>query len=163
MEFALVLIPLLMIVFGIISFGLTFSNQLALENGAREAARFGAAYPVEDAPTVGDAASGTELAWLRTVAQVAENAATGSLDASAAGRVLCVAKGSTDLGFGRVQISGGDPIASAPLLSSSCFPNSAPADQEVVQVQVQREGWVEVVVFSRTPQLDGTATTRYER
>lgn len=42
MEFALVVVPLLMIVFGIINFGIYFAQSLALNNAAREGARFGA-------------------------------------------------------------------------------------------------------------------------
>lgn len=161
-EFAIVLIPLLMIIFGIISFGLTFSNSLALENAAREAARFAAAYPVEDAPAVDGAAAGTELAWLRTVAQVAEDAATGSLGSNVDGRVLCVAKGSGS-DFTRLRVVGAGVISSATSSDQTCFTNQAPAGQEVVQVQLQRDGWIEVIVFSRAPQVDGRAATRYER
>ena len=38
-EFALVMVPLIMLVFGIISFGMFFAQKLALTNGARQAAR----------------------------------------------------------------------------------------------------------------------------
>lgn len=38
-EFALVLVPLILIVFGIISFGALFAQQLALNNGVRQGAR----------------------------------------------------------------------------------------------------------------------------
>lgn len=40
-EFALVVIPLLLIVFGIIEFGLIFAQNQALGNGARQGARLG--------------------------------------------------------------------------------------------------------------------------
>jgi Flp pilus assembly protein TadG len=38
-EFALIVIPFVMLVFGIISFGILFAQQLALGNAARDAAR----------------------------------------------------------------------------------------------------------------------------
>lgn len=38
-EFALVLLPLLIVVFGIISYGTLFAQQLALNNGVRQGAR----------------------------------------------------------------------------------------------------------------------------
>lgn len=40
-EFALVLPLLMMLVFGIISFGILFAQQLSLGNGARQGARLG--------------------------------------------------------------------------------------------------------------------------
>lgn len=40
-EFALLVPVLCMLLFGIISFGIIFANDLAMGNGAREAARFG--------------------------------------------------------------------------------------------------------------------------
>lgn len=40
-EFALVMIPLFLLVFGIIYFGIILGQVLALNNGAREAARYG--------------------------------------------------------------------------------------------------------------------------
>jgi Flp pilus assembly protein TadG len=40
-EFALLLIPLLLILFGIMSFGLYFAGSLGLSNASREAARYG--------------------------------------------------------------------------------------------------------------------------
>jgi Flp pilus assembly protein TadG len=160
-EFALVLIPLLMIVFGIISFGITFSDSLSLENAAREAARFGASYPVADAGS-----SGTEIEWLREVAETAEFAATGSLGTTVEGRVLCVAKGAgpAAAGFNRINVTGTAEVSAASLQSGNwCFDNDAPALHEVVQVQLQRDGWVEVIVFSAAPQLDGRSTARFER
>ena len=41
-EFALVMLPLLLIVGGIINFGVVFAQQLALDNAARQGARWGA-------------------------------------------------------------------------------------------------------------------------
>ncbi|MBD3927002.1 pilus assembly protein [Nocardioides cavernae] len=40
-EFALVVIPLLLVVGGIINFGVAFANQLSLDNAVRQAARAG--------------------------------------------------------------------------------------------------------------------------
>ena len=38
-EFALVVIPLLLVVGGIINFGVAFANQISLDNAVRQAAR----------------------------------------------------------------------------------------------------------------------------
>ena len=40
-EFALVVIPLLMVIAGIVNFGLVFAQQLALDNAVRAGARAG--------------------------------------------------------------------------------------------------------------------------
>jgi Flp pilus assembly protein TadG len=44
-EFALVSIPLFLLVFGIIDFGILFETRLSLDSGTRAAARFGAVQP----------------------------------------------------------------------------------------------------------------------
>ncbi|KRE94590.1 hypothetical protein ASG76_09230 [Nocardioides sp. Soil774] len=52
MEFALVVIPLLMIVAGIINFGFVFAQQLALDNAVRAGARAGVVDTGNDPATV---------------------------------------------------------------------------------------------------------------
>ncbi|EON23333.1 MULTISPECIES: TadE/TadG family type IV pilus assembly protein [Nocardioides] len=42
LEFALVIMPLLLVVAGIVNFGFAFGQQISLDNGAREGARFAA-------------------------------------------------------------------------------------------------------------------------
>jgi Flp pilus assembly protein TadG len=53
-EFALVLLPLALLVFGIIEFGLLLNKQISVANGAREAARYAAIHYAE--PDVVDVA-----------------------------------------------------------------------------------------------------------
>ena len=48
-EFALVLVPALLILMGIIQFGFLFSSQIGVINAVRETARFGSTSPVNDA------------------------------------------------------------------------------------------------------------------
>ena len=55
-EFALVVIPLLMIIAGIVNFGLVFAQQLALDNAVRAGARAG----VVDAGRTPSAVAATE-------------------------------------------------------------------------------------------------------
>lgn len=50
-EFALVVIPLLMIIAGIVNFGLVFAQQLALDNSVRAGARAGVVDRGTSAPT----------------------------------------------------------------------------------------------------------------
>ena len=48
-EFALVVIPLLLIVFGIINFGVIFASQIGLNSSARDASRSGVVKPLNQA------------------------------------------------------------------------------------------------------------------
>jgi Flp pilus assembly protein TadG len=156
-ELAVVMSMLMVVLLGIVTFGITHHQNISIEGAAREAARFGATYPVEDA--------GSLEAWLRDVAQVAENAATGAMSATDASRVVCVAQGSgTDAtSFSRIRATGTASVGSAVEEVGWCYPNTAPPEDVVVQVQLQREGWIEVIVFSMRPTLTGEATNRFER
>lgn len=155
-EFAVISVVLVMLLLGIVSFGLTLYQNIALEGAAREAARFGATYPVDDA-------GGVE-SWLRGVAQVAEDAAVGALGASEGTREICVAYGGGDAaGFSRVIVTGAEPVAAAGEEPGWCFENSAPGTDTVVQVHLERAGWIEGIVYSAEPTLVGEAALRYER
>jgi Flp pilus assembly protein TadG len=156
-EMAVVSSLLMVILLGIITFGLTHHQNIAIGGAAREAARFGATYPVDDAGSLEE--------WLRDVAQVAENATSGSIKGGDTGRLVCVAQGSGSdaTAFSRVHVVGSDSIGSAPEEVGWCFENTAPANDVVVQVRLQREGWIEGIVISLTPTLTGEATNRFER
>ena len=156
-ELAVVASLLLVILLGTVTFGLTHHQNISIEGAAREAARFGATYPVEDA--------GTMEQWLKDVARVAEGAATGAMNATDDSRVVCVAQGyGTDpTGFSRIRVTGTAAIASGVEEANWCFPNTAPPADTVVQVQLERTGWIEAVVFSMKPTLNGEATNRFER
>jgi Flp pilus assembly protein TadG len=156
-EFAMSITLLMMILMGTITMGITHNDNLSIETAARESARFGATYPVDDA--------GSVLEWLQDVGQTAQDAATGSLDPGVDGRVICVAQGSgsTSAGFTRIRVTGNSTVSSAGESPSWCFENTAPNDDVVVQVQLQREGWIQVIVFESTPTLTGQATSRFER
>ncbi len=156
-EMAVVSSLLMVILLGIITFGLTHHQNISIEGAAREAARFGATYPVDDA--------GSLAQWLRDVAQVAENATTGALGPGNAGRVVCIAQGSGSdpTAFSRIHVTGSEPIGSAVDEIGWCFENTAPVDDTVVQVHLEMEGWIEGIVFSMKPTLTGEATNRFER
>ena len=156
-EMAVISTVLMSIVLGIISFGITHHQNISIEGAAREASRFGATYPIEDA--------GSMELWLRDVAQVAENSAIGAMGGADPSRTICVAQGaggdSND--FARIRVVGSELVASATEEVGWCFENTAPPDDTVVQVQLQREGWIETILFSMKPTLTAEATNRYER
>lgn len=156
-EMAIATPLLLMMLLGVITFGITNHNDISIESAAREASRFGATYPVQDA--------GTTIDWLQDVAQTAEDAASGALDTTVDGRVICVAMGSGDdsSAFSRLQVTGTTAISSGAEEADWCFTNTAPSEDTVVQVRVARDGWIEAFLWSITPTLSAEATNRYER
>lgn len=156
-ELAVISTLLLVILLGTVTFGLTHHQNISIEGAAREAARFGATYPVED--------SGTLEQWLRDVAMVAEGAATGAMNATADSRVVCVAQGAGNdpTEFSRIRVTGTAAVETGTEEADWCFSNTAPPADTVVQVQLEREGWIEGVVFSMKPTLNGEATNRFER
>jgi len=76
-EFALVLPLLLVLLFGTITGGLLFNQQLSLTQAAREGARFGSTLPVD-------------AAWESAVIARIEQASTGSLDSGNAAHTIAV-------------------------------------------------------------------------
>ena len=156
-EMAVVTSLLMVILLGITTFGLTHHQNISIEGAAREASRFGATYPVADA--------GSMQEWLRDVARVAESAATGTMSAAEPSRVVCVAQGSGDdpADFSRIRLTGSQTTDAATEQPDWCFVNTAPGGDTVVQVELQREGWIEAIVFSMKPTLTGQATNRFER
>lgn len=156
-EMAVVTSLLMVILLGTTTFGLTHHQNISIEGAAREASRFGATYPVADA--------GSMQQWLRDVARVAESAATGTMSAAEPSRVVCVAQGSGDdpSDFSRIRLTGSQTTDAATEQADWCFENMAPGEDTVVQVELQREGWIEAIVFSMRPTLTGRATNRFER
>ena len=95
-ELAVALPILLMLVFRMVTSGLALFDKISLNGAAREAGRFGATYPEEDAasPDV----------WFVDVAAVAQIAATGALAEGVSGRSICVARGTEGGGARRYVV-----------------------------------------------------------
>ena len=155
-EFAIVLPLLLIIVFGIISFGLIFNDKLSLTDGAREAGRFGATLPVTNFASMEQ--------WLDAIASRAEADATGSLDAGVPNRTICVAyvhpngTVSIDETWNRHLESDG----SITYINEWCFDDGRPADERRVQVRVGRDTDLDAIFFSMTITLTADSVTRFE-
>jgi Flp pilus assembly protein TadG len=58
-EFAIVAIPMLLLLLGILQFGLIYNAQVGLTNAIRDAARYGSGLPATDAGSAGAAAAST--------------------------------------------------------------------------------------------------------
>ena len=155
-EFALVLPVLLALLLGIISGGITFSRSIAVDNAAREAARYGATLPVD----------GDMNAWLNDVADVAIRSATGDLDDGEQGRQVCVAYVYPDGSAAddqTTQITVDTAGARTVTSGGICFSDGRPSDERRVQVQLQRQSDIILVLWGRTVTLEGDSTARFER
>lgn len=75
-EFALVLPVLVMLVFGIIGFGIVLSQQVALGNAARDGARFGTVGLYSDATAAAGQTCGKVIELTRTNANALQMAGT---------------------------------------------------------------------------------------
>ena len=99
-EFALVVIPLLMIIAGIVNFGFVFAQQLALDNSVRAGARAGVVNTGNDPVTV------TTNQWNSTVLAKSQ---TSGFTVTYPGGVGSTCKGST---FGQSMVVKGTVTSS---------------------------------------------------
>ncbi|WP_165354221.1 TadE/TadG family type IV pilus assembly protein [Nocardioides glacieisoli] len=98
-EFALVVIPLLMVVAGIVNFGVAFANQLSLDNAVRQAAR-ASVVDVTPAPDVGAIVTSEFNPISTSTAPLVDTPGIDSCDGSAFGASLTVtAETTTDFIF----------------------------------------------------------------
>jgi Flp pilus assembly protein TadG len=150
---------LLIIVFGIISFGFIFNHKLSITTGAREAGRYGATLPVTNFASSGDPMQ----AWLDEIAARAVADAAGSLDAGVSSRSTCVAyvypngSAAVDQTKRRVEVGGSVTYSGA-----SCFDDGRPDDERRVQVLVGRDAELEAIFFSMMIPLTAESVTRFE-
>ena len=158
-EFALVLPLLLMLVFGIISFGIVFHHKLSLGDGAREAARYGATLPVTNFASAGSPMH----EWLDEIANRAVTDAGGVLVPGVPNRTICVAyvhpngTAAIDTTQQRSEIGGSINYA-----ASACFADGRPNDERRVQVQLGRDTDLIFILGSKTVSLSGESVSRFE-
>lgn len=155
------ILPVFMIlVLGMFTGGLAYSTKLSLDGAAREGARYGATLAVADATCSGSSATAR---WLQCVANAAEQAATGDLDAGQQGRRVCVAyvyPDGTLPGDRTANLVVNDGGSSQG--TSTCFADGQPNDVRRVQVQVTRVRKLEAMVWSTDLDLNARAITRFE-
>lgn len=91
MEFALVLLPFVTLVFGAIDFGWAINNDVLINNAAREGAREGSLNPVQaDIEAVVQASPGGSGALVSVTCRKASGAACADLAAAAPGDTVIV-------------------------------------------------------------------------
>src|SRR3954468_23668243 len=82
-EFAFVFPIIVMLLFGLLSGGLAWNQNLAVSQGVRVGARYGATLPTTDFASMDD--------YLDALAQRVIDNADGNLGSSTPGRIICVA------------------------------------------------------------------------
>ena len=148
-EFALVLPVFMMLVLGMFTGGLAYNRKLAVTQASREAARFGATYPLAAEANIDN--------WLTTVTNIAVSSSDGELGSSSTGRVICVAYLSPSQT--RQRTLTGTSVAFA---NSSCFTDGRPSNETRVQVVSERTSTLEALAFSRDLILRSQGVARFE-
>jgi Flp pilus assembly protein TadG len=144
-EFAIVMPVLMMLVLGMLTFGMALDRQMTINNAGREAARYGATV-AETQPF----ASGT---WASNVREVAVQRSSGQLE----GPRVCVA-----LVTGQGTAVAVSPAHTTRGGTEPCFAQTDPENRKRVQVEVQRDVHIDVLVFARTITLTSRATATFE-
>jgi hypothetical protein len=163
-EFALLIPIFVMLTFGMLSAGLAFWHNIALTQGARDAARLGSTYPISDSPGPGEKSPAD---WLDMVANVAAAEAgwSGLGDLDTDNGFICVAfvAGSGVAGVSSVAVTfgriGDEP---AGVTATQCFDDGDRPDDRV-QVRIHREAQFNAVLVSRTWDLNTRSSIPYER
>jgi len=149
-EFALVLPVLLLLVFGVIYFGFAFNTKMTLTQSAREGARLGATFPVDETGAPTDD-------WYAAVFARIGDSAFGDAGLGNSPREICV---------GYVGPAGGTPQwrTSGPILESQCEVDVSPevAAEPHVRVLVARVVPLEFIVATPDVRVVATAVARYE-
>jgi len=157
-EFALLLPVFSLLLFGMITGGITLTRQNSVENAVREATRFGAVNPLGSPVNV-------EM-YLGEVLDQAQAAATGDLSDGTPGKTLCAAfvdedgvitQTIEDASGARTTATDSPPTSP----TSLCFDDGR--SDERVQVTAQRESDIDGVIYAQTVTLTSRSVTRYER
>ena len=174
-EFALLIPIFVMLTFGMLSAGLAFWHNIALTQGARDAARLGATYPIGT-----DTNEKPMPDWLQMVANTAAaeagwditggtdnaNLDAGDLNGAGENGFVCVAFVAGTIGgssgltsdslyFGR---AGNEPGG---VTASQCYGDGR--DEDRVQVHIHREADFNAIFVSTTWDLDSQSSILYER
>ncbi|MEY2420886.1 MAG: hypothetical protein QOI95_953 [Acidimicrobiaceae bacterium] len=154
-EFALVFPILAMLLFGLLSAGLAWNQNLALAQGARAGGRYAATLPTKNYASMD--------AYLDAVATRVVGASEGSLATSVAGRMVCVAyvhpSGTTTLDQTRSRTETGSTVTRG---NTTCFTDNQASTDQRVQVVVERQATFETGLYSRAVTLHQQIVFRYE-
>lgn len=159
-EFALVTPLLLVLVFGMLSGGLSYNRKLALTNAVREGSRYGSTLAVAQAPPLTPTCANQIDCWLAQVATITVQAAEGELGSSVAARQVCVAYVHPTDSRKLVRTSAATDTVTP---GGKCFDDGRGPNTELrVQVSAQRDGKLELLLRSKNLTLTSQSVTRFE-
>jgi Flp pilus assembly protein TadG len=154
-EFALVFPILAMLLFGVISAGMAWNQNLALAQGARVGGRYAATLPTHDYESMDD--------YLDDVAARVIAASEGSVDHSVPGQRVCVAyvypAGTTSLDRTRSRLEVAGVVTRS---DGTCFTDGQTSSERRVQVLTERSANFETGLWSRTITIHQQLVFRYE-
>ncbi len=156
LEFALIAPLLFALLLGVMTAGLAYSADIALNGAVREAARFGATLPV----------NGDMSAWLNDVGDVTVAAATGDLDDGEDGRFVCVSYTYPDgtlAGDRTARLTIAEDGTRVETVGASCYADGRPDDERRIQVQAVRNADIQAVIYTQTVALTAEFVVLYER
>jgi len=159
-EFALVLPIIVMLLFGLVSAGMAWNQNLAMASAARAGGRYAA--------TLRTASTGfTSIDdYLDAVAQRVVDSSEGALATTVAGRVICVAYvhdsagTSNDFDRTRSRTETGTTVTRA---NASCYSDNQAANETHIQISVQRTTTIQTGLWSQTVTLQQKVVYRYEQ
>jgi hypothetical protein len=155
-EFALVFPILVMLLFGLLSGGMAWNQNLALSQGVRVGARYGATLPTTGYTSMDD--------YLDVVATRVIDNADGNLSATTSGRMVCVAyvhPTGTDDAHDKTRsrtVTGTTVTRSG----NACFADSQGNDDKRIQAVAERTTTFETGFWSRSITLHQQIVFRYE-
>lgn len=148
-EFALLLPLFVVLIFGMITAGIALSQQNSVKNAVREASRFAA---VRDNADV-------QVYLADVIAQV-ENAATGDLRDTTAGKKICAAHTTNGTTF-TSRTKTGSTVATG---TGRCIqPSEDTATGARTQIRAERKTEIGAIFFTIPIDLEAQSVSRYER
>jgi len=156
-EFALVMPILVMLLFGLVSAGMAWNQNLSLSSAARAGARYGATLPTSTTGTTMDD-------YLAAITQRVIDSSEGNLGSSVTSRVICVAywhpSGTATLDQNRARTLTNTTVTTSS--TTPCFTDGQGSDDKRIQITVQRTGTIQTGLWTQTVTLSQKVVFRYE-
>ena len=158
-EFAMVLPILAMLLFGLLSAGIAWNQNLALASAARSGGRYAATLPTTNYTSLND--------YLDAIATRVIGSADGNLATTVAGRSICVAyvhpdgTETLDQNTSRTE-TGNGTVTRATGTNAKCFTDSQTSSDTRIQILVQRTGDIQTGIWTQNITITQKVVYRYE-